>query len=103
MTIEEAYTALCLQLTVTHEGVEGQMFGKPCVKVGGKAAIAFHQEAVVFKLPSLVHGEAMAIEGARLWDPSGKGRAMKEWVQVPVVGQDKFEAFADAAARYVTS
>jgi hypothetical protein len=102
MTIEEAYKALCLQLAATDQGIEGQMFGKPCIKVGGKAAIAFHQEMIVFKLPSPVHEEAIAIEGARLWDPSGKGRAMKEWVQVPIAGQGKFETFAEAAAQYVS-
>ena len=92
---------MVLFLAAEHDGVSGQMFGKPCVKVGGKAAIAFHQEAVVFKLPSPIHGKALAIEGARLWDPSGKGRAMKEWVQVPILGKSEFERFASAAAVYV--
>ena len=65
------------------KGEESQMFGKPCFKVNGKAFVSFFQEEMVFKLTSQTHTEALALEGAQLFDPSGKGRAMKEWVQLP--------------------
>ena len=82
--------------------VEGQMFGKPCLKVGGKAFMARHQQTVVFKLASPHREEALALKGASLWDPSGKGRPMKEWVAVPAAESKGFEALAKAALQYVS-
>jgi hypothetical protein len=78
-----------------------QMFGKTCLKVNGKAFIAQHKEWLVFKLTGPVHAKAMAIQGACLWDPSGKGRAMKEWVALPGSENKNFPAFAKAALAYV--
>ncbi len=60
-----------------------QMFGKVCLKVNGKAFVAQHKEAVVFKLAGAEHEKALALKGSVLWDPSGKGRPMKAWVAVP--------------------
>jgi hypothetical protein len=79
----------------------GQMFGKPCLKIKGKAFIAQHLEAVIFKLPDPAHKKALAIAGAALWDPSGKGRPMKEWVAVPAKSSQGFDGFAKAALDYV--
>ena len=62
---------------------ESQMFGKPCFKIYGKAFTSFFQESMVFKLTGESHSEALSLDGAQLFDPSGKGRPMKEWVQVP--------------------
>lgn len=82
---------------------ESQMFGKPCFKINGKAFVSFFQNEMVFKLTGDVHAAALALKGAQLFDPSGKGRAMKEWVQVPYSHKAKWEAFADAALNYVKS
>ena len=78
-----------------------QMFGKPCFKTGGKAFVAYFQEAMVFKITGDHHAAAIALEGARLFDPSGKGRAMKEWVQVPFNHKGRWPEFAMAAFVYV--
>ncbi len=86
------------------EGVSaGQLFGKACLKVEGKAFVAQHRETLVFKLTSPQHGEALALPGACLWDPSGKGRPMKEWVAVPAAEYKRFKALAAAAHDYVAS
>jgi hypothetical protein len=79
-----------------------QMFGKACLKINGKAFIAQHLEAVIFKLSGTDHARAMALPGAMLWDPSGKGRPMKEWVALPTTASQHFESFANAALEYVT-
>ena len=55
-------------------GEQGQMFGKPCFKTGGKAFDAYYQDAMVFKLTGDVHSNALALKGAVLFDPSGKGK-----------------------------
>ncbi|WP_051568692.1 hypothetical protein [Crocinitomix catalasitica] len=80
---------------------QSQMFGKPCFKVNGKAFIAFFQNEMVFKLEGESHSLAINLEGAQLFDPSGKKRPMKAWVQVPYVFSDQWTAFANAAAEFV--
>ena len=61
-----------------------QMFGKKCLYCRGKAFVAIQGDRVAFKLPEAAVKKALGIKGATLWDPSGKGRPMREWVAVPV-------------------
>jgi len=82
-------------------GVKSQMFGKPCFKTNSKAFICFFKNAMVFKLTDLAHHEALSLDGSKLFDPSGKGRPMKEWVQIPFEHKDKWKEFAEKAAIYV--
>lgn len=79
------------------------MFGKPCFKINGKAFICFFQNEMVFKLPDKIHGEALGLKGSQLFDPSGKKRPMKEWVQVAYANYDKWGSYAKEAMKYVTS
>jgi hypothetical protein len=73
-------------------GVEpGQMFGKACLKIHGKAFLAQHMEAVVFKLTGPQHAQAIGLAGAKLWDPS-----------LPVAQSGYFDSFASAAMEYVS-
>jgi hypothetical protein len=78
-----------------------QMFGKPCLKVNGKAFACFFENEMVFKLGGDDHKEALSLDGSRLFDPSGKGRAMKAWVQVPFDYYDQWEKFSRSAFTYV--
>ena len=80
---------------------ESQMFGKPCFKINGKAFTSFFENCMVFKLTGDTHAEALKLKGAKLFDPSGKGRAMKEWVQVPYEHKTKWKTYAQAAMEYV--
>lgn len=81
--------------------VKSQMFGKPCFKTNGKAFVCFFQDCMVFKLSGETHATALGLNGAVLFDPSGKGRAMKEWVQLPVAHCNQWPALAQAAQDYV--
>lgn len=92
------YTATGQQM---EDAVESQMFGKPCFKVNGRAFISLFEECMVFKLGGTVHAEALALKGAVLFDSSGKGRAMKAWVQVPLVHKASWPEPALAAHAYV--
>ena len=93
------------KLATQHAGLDdivaGQMFGKACLKIKGKAFIAQQNAYVVFKLSGEPHATALRTEGAVLWDPSGKGRPMKEWVALPVSARARFDALAAAAMAYV--
>lgn len=80
---------------------ESQMFGKPCFKIKTKAFICFFKDCMVFKLNGDVHKEALGLKGSELFDPSGKGRAMKEWVQVPFTHSGTWKKYAEAALDYV--
>jgi hypothetical protein len=81
----------------------GQLFGKACLKVHGKAFIAQQHGLVVFKLADPHHAKALSLAGAQLWDPSGKGRPMKDWVALPASASKAFKALAQAALDFVRS
>ena len=95
------YQKLVAGLSAIQGVAVGQMFGKACVKINGKAFVCQHKEAVVFKLNGAHHQKAIALKGATLWDPSGKGRPMKEWVALPATESKHFPVFANAALAYV--
>ncbi|MFK7923839.1 MAG: hypothetical protein AB8H47_17905 [Bacteroidia bacterium] len=83
------------------DAVSSQMFGKPCFKLGKKAFVCFFKDEMVFKLDGEAHKEAFSLDGSHLFDPSGKGRGMKQWVQVAYDYQDQWAKFAESAAEYV--
>ncbi len=78
-----------------------KMFGKLCYKIGEKAFCSYYENSMVFKLQGEFHQEALVLAGSKLFDPSGKGRAMKEWVQVSFSHKTYWNTFAKAAAEYV--
>lgn len=78
----------------------GQLFGKPCFKLNGKAFLCFFRNEMVFKLNGDLHAEALALDGAQLFDPSGKHRPMKEWVQVPAHYKKSWSKYAKGALHY---
>jgi hypothetical protein len=85
------------------EAENSQMFGKPCFKINGKAFISLFEDTMVFKLTGDAHREALSLDGSVQFDPSKKGRLMKEWVQVPFDYQDMWKTFATEAYTYVKS
>lgn len=96
---EELYFAIVQEL---ENAEQSQLFGKPCFKVNKKAFVCFFQDEMVFKLTGDTHAEALNLEGSQLFDPSGKGRPMKEWVQVPVDHSYKWPEYAQLALAYVS-
>lgn len=100
MTAEELYKTIGKSLKNSQES---QLFGKPCFKVKGKAFVCFLNGEMIFKLSRENHKDAISLDGAKLFDPSGKGRPMKEWVQLSFVYKDKWESLAEAALNYVES
>ena len=84
-----------------HEVQLSKMFGKPCLKIDGKAFASYHDRCMVFKLRGDDHTEALSLDGSQLFDPTGKNRPMREWVQVPFDYADRWAAFARAAQAYV--
>lgn len=79
---------------------KGSLFGKPCLKIGSKSFACFFQEAMVFKLDPDSLNSAISLPGTKHFDPSGSGRPMKQWVQVPFEHADRWPELADQALRY---
>ena len=91
-----------IEIGTSLRGVEvSQMFGKPALKVKGKAFACFFENEMVFKLTGEDHARAIQLSDAKLFDPSGSGRAMKEWVQVPFKHSKQWNPLALAAFDYV--
>lgn len=101
LTPQEHYHKVALQLESLDPVELSQMFGKPCLKTNGKAFASFFQEEMVFKLSGTEHREALLLSGSKLFDPSGKNRPMKEWVQVSFEHHNQWLALAQAALKYI--
>lgn len=85
-----------------HGTTAGQMFGKACLKTGKKAFAAFFNGEMVFKLGQQeVNLLKDKYTGSVNWDPSGKKRPMKDWLQVPSDFSDDWTALARQALDYV--
>jgi hypothetical protein len=95
------YEAVADIMTATTPATRSKMFGWPCLKIGSKAFACFVRESMVFKLSGAPHARAIALTGAHLFDPSHMGRAMKEWVVVPVEHVEAWEELARDALAYV--
>ena len=83
------------------ETTESKLFGEPCFKIDGRAFVCFFENEMVFKLDGDAHIEALSLDGSYLFDPSKKGRPMKEWVQVPFEYKEKWTQFAESALAFV--
>lgn len=101
---EETFNQLARRLATERDDVTlSQMFGMPCLKVGGKAFAGYYKSCVIFKLSGEAHRRALAAPGASLFDPMGSGRAMKEWVQVPFDASTIWSTLAIGALEYVSA
>ena len=95
------YAAVVSEMTATSPTSSGKMFGMPCLKnSNGKAFAGYYEGEMVFKLGGASHAEALAVSGARLFDPMG-GRPMKEWVVVPAEHSSRWLEFARDAFSYL--
>ena len=99
MDARERYDDLVDFLAFRHDFVQlSQMMGMPCVKARGKMVAGFTRGAMVFKLTDRErHAEALSLDGAHLFDPSGEGRPFKQWVVVPAAHADRWDDFANHA------
>jgi hypothetical protein len=83
----DAFELLCDDLLARNADLERtKMMGMSSIKRNGKLAAGFiaSEDAMVFKLEDPeAHADALALDGAHLFDPGGRGRPFKEWVVVP--------------------
>ncbi len=80
----------------------GKMFGAMCIKAAnGKAGVMFQKDDFIVKLSGGSLDEALALEGAKLFDPMG-GRPMGGWVQLSERHSDKWKHYATIAMSEVS-
>jgi hypothetical protein len=99
MDAQARYDEIVEDLLHRHGDAErAQMMGMPSVKLNGKLLVGLWQGEMVFKLPDqAMREQALALEGARLFDPGGRGRPFKEWVIVPPAHESNWPAWAEKA------
>jgi hypothetical protein len=101
VTARERYDEIVDDLLARNAEVESaKMMGMPCVKKGGKLVAGFSADAdaMVFKLTDAEARErALALDGAALFDPGGRGRPMREWVVVPPAHAETWPGFTELA------
>ena len=89
---------ICDALTAWHPDVKrSRVFGMPCLKRSGRVIAGFmrSENAMVFKLTDPdAHTRALAIPGAHLFDPSGRGEPFRQWVVVPAAHAAEWEALS---------
>jgi hypothetical protein len=76
-----AFEAVLDELAVAGDVQRALWFGAPAAKVGGKIFVALRRGALIARLGAdEVDHRVLAGDGVR-FDPSGKGRAMKDWLE----------------------
>ncbi|WP_326826044.1 hypothetical protein [Streptosporangium sp. NBC_01756] len=77
------------------------MMGRPALKdQEGKVFASLQRDgAMVFRLvrDTIEHTAALQLAGASLFDPSGQGRTVQDWVVVPHSSAEKWTDLAEAA------
>jgi len=80
------------------------MFGKPCGKLKKKAFASFFENEMVFRIGRANIDELTSkYIGAKTWDPSGKNRAMKDWLQVPGEHKADWKKLLNEAIKFTNS
>ena len=78
-----------------------QMMGRPSIKAGGKLIACLEARGTMaFKLPDEAEQEkALALDGARVYEPADNGRRMGGWIEVPSAHVESWAALAETALR----
>jgi len=97
------YDLVAAGLSSESGAVLGKMMGMPMLYLAGKGFAGLYGDAMVFKLEGDVHVAALALASATLFDPSGMGRPMKAWVQVPLAHASHWPRLAKSAAQSIAN
>ncbi len=80
------------------------MFGMPTVKVSGKVFAGLWEKQLVVKIGVPRVQEMLRAKVGQPFDPSGRGRPMKEWISIKepaAQAQKKWLALAQEAKAFV--
>jgi len=95
---------LAEELIVTQQVSQGKWFGLPALKINGKIfAAQWTNGDLIVKLQGEHHQNALALEGAVLFQPLPDRNPMREWVQIPAKYSEQWFEFSIAGLTYVRS
>jgi hypothetical protein len=100
---QRQYDLVAAGLAGESGAILGKMMGMPMLYLAGKGFAGLYGDAMVFKLEGEAHAVALALPTAALFDPSGMGRPMKAWVQVPVAHASAWPRLARSAAQSIAN
>src|SRR5688572_15961336 len=100
---ETIFDSIVESLTSQPNIKRGQMMGIPTLYVNGNAFANYFHGSMVFKLSPTDVKQALALQDAKLFDPSNSGKQMKQWVQLLPVHRDQWADWVDAALSYVST
>ncbi len=98
---KKTYEELRDMLVITEQVTPRQMFGAPNLMANGYAFAALYYDDLLVKLRPEDYAEAIALEGARAFDPMETGKPMTAWLTIPSQHADHWEKFARAALEYI--
>lgn len=91
------FDAVVDELKIDLDVVGASTFGMPSVKRrDGEAFAGLFGDDMVFKLAGDAHEKALALDGARLFEPMA-GQPMQAWVQVPPTHETQWAELARKA------
>jgi len=94
-----SFDALREMLAHEHEATIGLYYGKPAALTGELAFICFHHNACAFRLHGRAREHALAIAGARRFDPLKPDAEGGDWVMVGAANAYNWEKLALEALR----
>jgi hypothetical protein len=97
------FDALSAELAKSKRAEKARMFGQQCMKYRGNGFMVLFEGDIVLKLPGRSREAALKLKDSRLWDPSGQGRAMKEWVRIPATHAAEWESLALKSIEYIST
>jgi hypothetical protein len=94
--VRERYDDIVDAICAWHEEARAsKLFSMPCVKRSGAFVFGLGRGGMVFKLTDPdAHRRALALQGAHLFDPSGRGEPFRQWVVVPPGQADEWQELA---------
>lgn len=81
----------------------GKMFGAPCLKINGNVFLTRMEEGLVYKLDEVAREEVLEVAGASHFVPAHSGRAMREWIHIPLGIQADHKRLAERALAFVST
>ncbi|MDB2656548.1 hypothetical protein N9Y60_00685 [Crocinitomicaceae bacterium] len=104
MTPHESYIEIGSLLASKHGSSLGKMFGKESLVYQTKAFAAFQNDRMIFRLGVKAIAQIQdKYMGSENWDPSGKGRPMKDWLTMPHEFESDWIALGEQALERLKS
>lgn len=88
------FDTICEYMVRAHGASTGSLYNKPCAMLRGEAFLYFHQNWAAFRLRGRVRLQALALAGAKFWDPLGREGPSMDWVIVPDAHFLRWDRFA---------